>query len=519
MLFKLVSTTSIFLSVLACNAEMPSEIAGTFAHPYCSAMGGAGAEDTFSCGERACSYDSQGDEQSICVVDADAVAKNGLLYHIGDGYDLITDKTSPSCLIGADTDDIRPEVLNKAESTFDLVRDHEEFYEKDTTTKKFGIGGFFGWLFGGGFSRSKTTITENSRISDSLYLTASFSYTTKKMSMFGKEPKLTPMSKQLLLSNSLRFRSKCGDQYVKAIKEGGRIVLSFKADINSERNYSKETVETAFKIGLGGLFSVSTDTAKTQQVEQLLETMRVTSSCKSVGASPELCANHQLDQESYKLTDDVLKARIEQAKNDLIEEVKRGNVASIGEELDDYPLVISSNKSYFDYFYDYRPLREKFSKWADAYVQVEENCDYFDYPGSQCMSAEKNFKSLVDICMKQSSWNTAECQENEIIDPAITRITNLGELTFFTEADRSGNSFNLDFKNISIKDQIIPGKVYNLTDLPFSLNGAKSLDFKLKSDWQVVLYTKNNGLGEKLHISSNGSLQGKRFVSFEIQSK
>jgi hypothetical protein len=135
------------------------------------------------------------------------------------------------------------------------------------------------------------------------------------------------------------------------------------------------------------------------------------------------------------------------------------------------------------------------------------------------MSAEKNFKSLVDICMKQSSWNTAECQENEIIDPAITRITNLGELTFFTEADRSGNSFNLDFKNISIKDQIIPGKVYNLTDLPFSLNGAKSLDFKLKSDWQVVLYTKNNGLGEKLHISSNGSLQGKRFVSFEIQSK
>ena len=46
---------------------------------------------------------------------------------------------------GKKSDDIREEVVNKAESTFDLVRDHEEFYEKDTTTKKFGIGGFFGY--------------------------------------------------------------------------------------------------------------------------------------------------------------------------------------------------------------------------------------------------------------------------------------------------------------------------------------------------------------------------------------
>ena len=173
-----------------------------------------------------------------------------MLYHIGDGYDLITDKTSPSCLREAKSDDIREEVVNKAESTFDLVRDHEEFYEKDTTTKKFGIGGFFGWLFGGGFAKTKTVVTENSKVSDSLYVTASFSYNTKRMSLFGKEPTLTPTAKQLLLSNKLRFRSKCGDQYVKTIKEGGRIVLSFRADINSERTTLKKPLKQHLKLVL-----------------------------------------------------------------------------------------------------------------------------------------------------------------------------------------------------------------------------------------------------------------------------
>ena len=98
MFSKLFTVISISLSIFACNAEIPSRITGSFAYPYCRAMGGAGAQDSFSCGERSCSYDSSGDENSICVVDADAVAKNGMLYHIGDGYDLITDKTSPSCL-------------------------------------------------------------------------------------------------------------------------------------------------------------------------------------------------------------------------------------------------------------------------------------------------------------------------------------------------------------------------------------------------------------------------------------
>ena len=174
---------------------------------------------------------------------------------------------------------------------------------------------------------------------------------------------------------------------------------------------------------------------------------------------------------------------------------------------------------HFDYFYDYRPLRKKFSKWADSYVQLEENCDYFDYPGSQCMTAEKDFKSLVDLCMKQSSWNTEECQSEIIIEPSITRITNLGNIAFYTESNRGGKSYRLDLSDLSIKDPVVPGKIYNLTDLPFGLNGVKSIDFNLSKDWQILLYEKNNGLGQKIQISSGDSLQGRRFTSFEIQSK
>ena len=51
-------------------------------------------------------------------------------------------------------------------------------------------------------------------------------------------------------------------------------------------------------MGLGGLFSVTTTTQHSKEVREILENMKITSKCSSVGASPELCANHQLDEET-----------------------------------------------------------------------------------------------------------------------------------------------------------------------------------------------------------------------------
>ena len=389
MLKKLTTNFIMLLTLVSCNAEMPSSLLGSYSYPICRAFGGIGAEDSFTCGERYCSYDAPGDKSSICVVDQDAMAETKISYSIGDGYNLITDKTTSSCLAEVGLEDMKEEVVRKADSSFDIVRDHKDFYEKNTTKKKTGLGGFFGWLFGGGYSRTRTTIKENSKVRESMYVTASYSYTTKKLTLDVDEPTLTPGSRQSLYADKLKFRAKCGDRYVKSISQGGLIKLAFKADLNSERSYSREIVQSAFSIGLVGIFSVKTNTTKTREVRELLQTMRVTSTCQSVGASPELCARHQLDQQSYKIEDDVLKARIEQARADLIAEVQAGNVAPIGEELEEYPIDISEGKSLFDYLYDYRPLREKFSKWADLYIQVEENCDAFDYFGSQCSTAKK----------------------------------------------------------------------------------------------------------------------------------
>ena len=92
-------------------------------------------------------------------------------------------------------------------------------------------------------------------------------------------------------------------------------------------------------------------------------------------------------------------------------------------------------------------------------------------------------------------------------------------ISLSTESNRGGKSYRLDLSDLSIKDPVVPGKIYNLTDLPFGLNGVKSIDFNLSKDWQILLYEKNNGLGQKIQISSGDSLQGRRFTSFEIQSK
>ena len=512
--FKLVAVLTMF----SCSGETPSKIQASFAYPYCRTLGGAGAEDSFSCGGRSCSHDVVGDESSVCVVDEDAMSRVGLQYHIADGYDLISDDTKPSCLV-TPTEKVREISVNRTDDEFEVIRDHQTFYNKTTTTKKFGIGGFFGWLFGGGFARSKTTVEETETSSESFYLMASFSVIKKELSFSEREPRLKAVMKQALLNNPKEFRTRCGDQYVSKAFEGGKIFLTFKADLSSSKKYKKESVETAFKMGLGGLFSVTTTTQHSEEVREILENMKITSKCSSVGASPELCAKHQLDEESYKLGDDVLKSRIEQAKKDLISEVEKGNIASVDIELEDYPLNIANTKKYFDYFYDYRDIRKRLSVWADDFVRIEENCDNFDFPASVCMNARIDYETQVDICMKQSSFDSPACQKENVESNSVDLVLNLGTVTFYQDSGKSGKSHKIDLTELSVNSEIVPGKIYNFTSLPFGLKDVSSLDFNLKGDWKLVLYKQSNGLGESLHVASEGQMRNANFFSFEIIRK
>ena len=101
------------LTLVSCNAEMPSSLLGPYSYPICRAFGGIGAEDSFTCGERYCSYDAPGDKSSICVVDQDAMAETKISYSIGDGYNLITDKTTSSCLAEVGLEDMKEEVVEE----------------------------------------------------------------------------------------------------------------------------------------------------------------------------------------------------------------------------------------------------------------------------------------------------------------------------------------------------------------------------------------------------------------------
>ena len=121
--------------LVACNPGGPGDIKASFAYPACRSMGGVGAEDSFSCGGSSCSFDVVGDESTICKVDADALERTGLQYNIADGYDVITDKTKPSCLASG-VDVVEEVEVHRTHDEFDIVRDHKSFTKKQPLRKK-----------------------------------------------------------------------------------------------------------------------------------------------------------------------------------------------------------------------------------------------------------------------------------------------------------------------------------------------------------------------------------------------
>ena len=70
-----------------------------------------------------------------------------------------------------------------------------------------------------------------------------------------------------------------------------------------------------------------------------------------------------------------------------------------------------------------------------------------------------------------------------------------------------------------MNSEIVPNKVYNFTAFLLSLKDVSSLDFNLKGDWKLVLYKQSNGLGESLHVATEGQMRNANFFSFQIIRK
>ena len=72
-------------------------------------------------------------------------------------------------------------------------------------------------------------------------------------------------------------------------------------------------------------------------------------------------------------------------------------MAAVDVKLADYPLSVGENKNYFDYFHDYRGMRERLIKWSDDYLRIEENCENFDISASACTTSKNDFETLVYV--------------------------------------------------------------------------------------------------------------------------
>ena len=435
----------------------------------------------------------------------------GNMYYLGDGYDALSGQRKASCL-DISSVILRQSPVNRTLDTIDIIGSHSDLIHHLNVEMNLEASGLVHAVTLSG-SIKGDIIRETQLTEDSITLIASFTYFKNEISIYDSQPSLSANHMAELKQDNLLFRKQCGDKFTRSIKTGAVMYLVVKAQQTQQINSSKDQVQATFKAALGSLFGIGPSYTFSTEQKQILESLRLSSTCYAEGTSAKICAAQLLSAAQLNIHDNTLLDRVNAARKSLAEDIDGGkNLVALDEELESYDTPLSMgelprSKLFFDYSFYLNNLQS----WLDEEATVTTICDTVSYAQNECTAATKTIGNAAMSCAMQNLWSENNCsapRDDEFRD--ILSLTNAGFVTMYKDGGRRGRSFTLNFSQLYGNDNSLkPYVVYNLDSYSFFhfADIMSSLDVNLEPGWQLVFYAERDGGGSTMIVDEGHRYQ------------
>ncbi len=419
----------------------------------------------------------------------------GQKFWVGDGFDVLTGSRSPTCL---DPDELRVQVraLNQTSDTFDVVHSYVDLYHKLETDASVDVGG--AWeIFTGKASFKSDIMNETTISADDVVVLASFSYVKDQIALYNSWPTYAKFFEGLSQKNKTLFRKYCGDRYTRDVSVGAGMYMVFTAKKVDNEQLSNTAVESAISIGLSSFLTAGGNVKVTDEQKRILQHYSFSAKCYSAGTSADVCGAYSLST-AFDITSDTaaIQNRVQQARQKIVSEVNDGkNLVAIKETLVDFDVPFSSCTldgddpcpNRWSYFVDYRDRLGKTRDLGITKSNVEEACFRTDYWAHRCAKAQLDIENAIVSCMNVS--DTCKDTDRSQIDIVLSA-KNPGKVGFWTDTNKQGSYYELDFGQLVPAGSTKPSTFYNFNAIGWSKANDKisSLDVNLNPAWTIRLY-------------------------------
>jgi hypothetical protein len=196
----------------------------------------------------------------------------------------------------------------------------------------------------------------------------------------------------------LKFRERCGDQYVYAVTRGAKFYMVFKFDAKrfSSVERAQQASSLAFKIQSS--LSVNGSSSVNQETRQLLESLGVVVKGYSVGGVDGFEVG--IDRNNFA-------SRFQ----GFVNSVTVGNAGLVGQSLAHYMQPAQyMNYDYFEVFADYQVPRDQMARWNMIDIERVQRCQLANAYGSSgmasnCSAGSTELGVAKRKCLEMQKWS------------------------------------------------------------------------------------------------------------------
>ncbi len=397
------------------------------------------------------------------------------IIEIGQGLNSLTGNYATNCWDKASMEAKGISVLN-GNTDFKLVKTDFDFASYLKFSGSLSVSGSVG-LFAGKASASGTTVTDSHITNSHQVVVARLDWNEGTRFMNGL-PKL--QSKYAVLDTPT-FLQTCGTGFLQQVMDGASLLVVFEMDKLYEMNENDDELQAAMEIRYGPI-SGNASVALTERQKAILNSYSIHTRCYTQGGDFAVC----------KLIDNG--NQIQAAVDAMINAVKADPTNTlVGIKTNYVPYATQLDQDSLNSFVARNNTMEDFEQWRSNIQMI---CNQAPYLADNCNSVYHE----IDLAENDCADFGKVCPSLDSIDPNdLDMVSNLGQVTFYQDADLQGNLVRFNFRvdnKAGTDGSLKPNLLYKLDKVNFSKKiSSLQLDPRMAQFWAIEFYENADGTG------------------------